>query len=117
MKTALDLPSKNDDFLDRQLLHKADLDYIPGLDYDLGPVFMPSECDVVVGRRANFSSRLPAALDESPEAAKARAEEAARKKAAARAAELEAKKKEEAARLIKPILPASSLFIFSSTNP
>ena len=58
-----------------------------------------------------------AAIDESPEAAKARAEETARKKAAALAAEIEAKKKEEAAKLIKPILPASSLFIFSSTNP
>jgi len=99
VKTALDFPSKKDDFLDRQLLHKADLDYIPGLDYDLGPVFIPT------------------AIDESPEAAKARAEETARKKAAALAAEIEAKKKEEAAKLIKPILPASSLFIFSSTNP
>lgn len=116
MKTALDLPSKNDDFLDRQLLHKADLDYIPGLDYDLGPVFMPSKFGV--GERISFHFLLrQAALDESPEAAKARAEEAARKKAAALAAELEAKKKEEATRLIKPILPASSLFIFSSTNP
>lgn len=41
----------------------------------------------------------------------------AKKKAEAAAAEAEAKRKEEAARLVKPILPASSLFIFSSTNP
>ena len=48
VKTAFDIPStqtkssKADDFLDRQLFSKADLDYIPGLDYDLGPVFIPS---------------------------------------------------------------------------
>ena len=59
----------------------------------------------------------PGALDESPEAAKARAEEAARKKEAAAMAEAEAKRKEETARVVKPILPHSSLFIFSSTNP
>ena len=34
--------AKDDDFLDRHLIGKADLDYIPGLDYDLGPVFIPS---------------------------------------------------------------------------
>lgn len=33
----------NTDFLDRQIFEKADLDYIPGLDYDVGPVFMPSK--------------------------------------------------------------------------
>ena len=33
----------NTDFLDRQLFEKTDLDYIPGLDYDLGPVFIPSK--------------------------------------------------------------------------
>jgi hypothetical protein len=33
----------NNDFLDRQLFEKADLDYIPGLDYDVGPVFIPSK--------------------------------------------------------------------------
>ena len=49
VKTAFDIPpahptnSKADDFLDRQLIHKANLDYIPGLDYDLGPVFIPSK--------------------------------------------------------------------------
>jgi hypothetical protein len=49
VKTASDNPSlhptntKADDFLDRQLIQKADLDYIPGLDYDLGPVFIPSK--------------------------------------------------------------------------
>ena len=35
----------NTDFLDRQIFEKADLDYIPGLDYDLGPVFLPSRVD------------------------------------------------------------------------
>ena len=58
--------------------------------------------------------KLPG-LDD-PVAMKARAEEAARKKEAQMAAEAEAKKKEQA-RVVKPILPASSLFIFSSTNP
>jgi septal ring factor EnvC (AmiA/AmiB activator) len=53
---------------------------------------------------------------DDPAAAKARAEEAARKKQAEAAAEAEAKKKEQA-RVVKPILPHSSLFIFSSTNP
>ena len=49
VKTAFDLPpthnphSKTDDFLDRHLIQKANLDYIPGLDYDLGPVFIPSK--------------------------------------------------------------------------
>ena len=49
VKTAFDIPStspthpKADDFLDRHLIQKADLDYIPGLDYDLGPVFIPSK--------------------------------------------------------------------------
>ena len=33
----------NTDFLDRQIFEKADLDYIPGLDYDLGPVYIPSK--------------------------------------------------------------------------
>jgi hypothetical protein len=47
VKTAFDVPpqqSKNandDDFLDRHLIGKANLDYIPGLDFDLGPVFIP----------------------------------------------------------------------------
>lgn len=53
---------------------------------------------------------------DDPEAAKARAEEAAKKKAAEAAAEAEAKKKEQA-NAVKPILPYSSMFIFSSTNP
>lgn len=38
------VPPKNanaDDYLDRNLYNKADLDYIPGLDYDLGPVLIP----------------------------------------------------------------------------
>jgi hypothetical protein len=56
-------------------------------------------------------------LDNSPAAVKARAEEAAKKKEAAAIAEADAKKKEREARTVKPILPASSLFIFSSTNP
>jgi hypothetical protein len=60
--------------------------------------------------------KLPG-LDESAAAAKARAEEEAKKKAAAAAAEAEAKKKEQASRVVKPILPFSSMFIFSSTNP
>jgi septal ring factor EnvC (AmiA/AmiB activator) len=60
--------------------------------------------------------KLPG-LDDSAAAAKARATEEAKKKAAAAAAEAEAKKKEQAARPVKPILPHSSLFIFSSTNP
>ena len=58
--------------------------------------------------------KLPG-LDD-PAAAKARTEEAARKKEAQVAAEAEAKKKEQT-RVVKPILPASSMFIFSSTNP
>ncbi|CAF0900785.1 unnamed protein product [Rotaria sordida] len=95
--------SQADDYLDRHLFEKADLDYIPGLDYDLGPIFMPTALDKLPG------------LDD-PAAAKARAEEAERKKAAEAAAEAEAKKKEQA-RSVKPILPYSSMFIFSSTNP
>ncbi|CAF3829900.1 unnamed protein product [Rotaria sp. Silwood1] len=94
--------SKTDDYLDRHLFEKANLDYIPGLDYDLGPVFMPT-----LDKLQGFND---------PETAKARAEEAARKKAAEAAAEAEAKKKEQA-RTVKPILPYSSMFIFSSTNP
>ncbi len=58
--------------------------------------------------------KLPGLND--PEAAKARAEEAAKKREAEAAAEAEARKKEQA-RVVKPILPASSMFIFSSTNP
>ncbi len=49
VKNAFDIPqqqhqtsSNADDYLDRHLFAKADLDYIPGLDYDLGPVFIPS---------------------------------------------------------------------------
>ncbi len=60
--------------------------------------------------------RLPG-LDESAAAAKAKADEEAKKKAAAAAAEAEAKRKEQASRVVKPILPHSSMFIFSSTNP
>ena len=58
--------------------------------------------------------KLPG-LDD-PAVVKARAEEAARKKEAEAVAEAEAKKKEQA-RVVKPILPYSSMFIFSSTNP
>ncbi|UJR21745.1 hypothetical protein I4U23_024820 [Adineta vaga] len=101
VKTAFDIPpnqppsnSKADDYLDRQIFQKADLDYIPGLDYDLGPVFIPT------------LDRLPGLND--PEAAKARAEAAARKREAEAAAEAEARKKEQA-RVVKPILPASSI--------
>ena len=113
---------KSDDFLDRHLFQKTDLDYIPGLDYDLGPVFLPSKISFSFQWKTkwiflNFEQLFLAALDESPEAAKARAEEAAKKREAAAAAEAEAKRKEEAARLVKPILPHSSLFVFSSTNP
>jgi len=53
VKTAFDLQSPsqtysssskaNTDYLDRHLFEKADLDYIPGLDYDLGPVYIPSK--------------------------------------------------------------------------
>lgn len=55
VRTAFDSPATNQpppptshskgntDILDQQLFEKADLDYIPGLDYDLGPVFIPSE--------------------------------------------------------------------------
>jgi len=53
---------------------------------------------------------------DDPATVKARAEEAARKKEAEAVAEAEAKKKEQA-RVVKPILPYSSMFIFSSTNP
>ncbi|CAF3020652.1 unnamed protein product [Rotaria sp. Silwood2] len=95
----------NTDFLDRQLFEKADLDYIPGLDYDLGPVYLPTSLDKLPG------------LEETAAAAKARANEEARKKAEAAAAEAAAKKKEQASRVVKPILPHSSMFIFSTTNP
>jgi septal ring factor EnvC (AmiA/AmiB activator) len=60
--------------------------------------------------------KLPG-LDQSAAAAKAQADEEAKKKAAAAAAEADAKKKEQATRVVKPILPHSSMFIFSSTNP
>ncbi|CAF1363793.1 unnamed protein product [Adineta ricciae] len=110
VKTAFDTPanqptsnSKADDYLDRQIFQKADLDYIPGLDYDLGPVLLPTSLDKLPGLN-------------SPEAIKARAEEAARKKEAEAAAEAEAKRKEQT-RVVKPILEASSMFIFSNTNP
>ncbi len=53
VKTAFDIQSPpqhqstnskaNTDFLDRHLYEKADLDYIPGLDYDLGPIYIPSK--------------------------------------------------------------------------
>ena len=33
----------NTNILDRQLFEKTNLDYIPGLDYDLGPVYIPSK--------------------------------------------------------------------------
>ncbi|CAF3656370.1 unnamed protein product, partial [Adineta steineri] len=110
VKTAFDIPaqhhssnSRSDDYLDRQIFQKSDLDYIPGLDYDLGPVIIPTSLDQLTG--AN-----------DPAVAKARAEEAARKREAEAAAEAEARKNAEA-RVIKPILEASSMFIFSSTNP
>ncbi len=35
----------NTDYLDRQIFEKADLDYIPGLDYDMGPIYLPSRID------------------------------------------------------------------------
>ena len=38
--------SKVDNFWDRQLFEKADLDNIPGLDYDLGPVVIPSSYSI-----------------------------------------------------------------------
>lgn len=60
--------------------------------------------------------KLPG-LDEAAVAAKVRADEEAKKKAAAAAAEAEAKRKEQTTRVVKPILPHSSMFIFSSTNP
>lgn len=115
----------NTDFLDRQLFEKADLDYIPGLDYDLGPVFIPSKdqlsCFSLLFEIITFCliaplDKLPG-LDENAAAAKARADEEARKKAEAAAAEADAKKKEQATSSVKPILPHSSMFIFSSTNP
>jgi hypothetical protein len=129
VKTAFDMPphqhqtsSKADDYLDRHLMSKADLDYIPGLDDHLGPVFIPSRNIIFTKKRLNFIfsfslasfDKLPG-LDD-PAAAKARAEEAARKREAEIAAEAEAKKKENT-RVVKPILPHSSMFIFSSTNP
>lgn len=53
VKTAFDIPphspnqssnsKTNTDYLDRHLFEKADLDYIPGLDFDMGPVFIPSK--------------------------------------------------------------------------
>lgn len=135
MRTAFDLPAThqppstthskgNTDILDQQLFEKADLDYIPGLDYDLGPVFIPSEIDQ--SERFSFDPLVVSlvALDNLPPldpaaqaAAKAKADEAARKKEAEAAAEAEARRKEQARRPVKPILPYSSMFIFSSTNP
>lgn len=63
VKTAFDLPSPtqhhstnskaNSDFLDRHMFEKADLDYIPGLDYDLGPVYLPSKTYYFVEKNKN----------------------------------------------------------------
>ena len=136
VKTAFDLqttphPSQyhpssskdNTDFLDRQIFEKADLDYIPGLDYDLGPVFLPSRIFFCLEeKRSRFVDGLASldklpGMDESAAAAKARADEEARKKVAAAAAEAEARRREQVTRVVKPILPHSSMFIFSSTNP
>ena len=66
VKTAFDLPphhppaanSKADDFLDRHLIQKADLDYIPGLDYDLGPVFIPSKDFISMIEKNSMSSSI-----------------------------------------------------------
>ncbi len=100
------------------------MDYIPGLDYDLGPVYIPSKIIAFFLRDKErwvyfciaSLDKLPG-RDESAAAVKARADEEAKKKAAAAAAEADAKKKEQASRVVKPILPYSSMFIFSSTNP
>ncbi len=61
VKTAFNIPShqhptssKADDYLDRHLFAKADLDYIPGLDYDLGPVFIPSR-NLIFSFKLNFN--------------------------------------------------------------
>lgn len=135
VKKSFDLPPQsqytsstskaNTDFLDRQLFEKADLDFIPGLDYDMGPVYIPSKITFIYFFDFNAKKylffiapldKLPG-LDEATAAAKARADEEARKKAEAAAAEANAKKKEQSSRIIKPILPHSSMFIFSSTNP
>ena len=58
VKTAFDVPSSppqyqssNTDILDRQLFEKNDLDYIPGLDYDMGPVFIPSKILILASVR------------------------------------------------------------------
>jgi hypothetical protein len=104
------------------MFEKADLDYIPGLDYDMGPVYIPSKIKFSNHHYCSFLfciaslDKLPA-LDQSATAVKARADEAAKKKEAVAAAEAEAKKKEQTTRIVKPILPHSSMFIFSSTNP
>lgn len=69
VKTAFDVPTThpshhnpssskgNTDFLDRQIFEKADLDYIPGLDYDLGPVFIPSkrEGEILIRDKKNYA--------------------------------------------------------------
>lgn len=68
----------------------------------------------MVGSLLASLDKMPGLND--PATAKARAEEAAKKREAEAAAEAEAKRNEQA-RTVKPILEASSMFIFSNTNP
>ena len=65
VKTAFDVPSSppqyqssNTDILDRQLFEKTNLDYIPGLDYDMGPVFIPSKILAVGSARVLEGERV-----------------------------------------------------------
>ena len=121
----------NTDILDRQLFEKTNLDYIPGLDYDLGPVYIPSKAILMIicSRQLKIKKRssdfllapldkLPA-LDESAAAAKVRSDEKTQKEAETTAVDADIKKKKQtsSSRVVKPVVPHSSMFIFSTTNP
>ena len=62
--------------------------------------------------------KLPAS-DESATTAKARSDEKAQKNTETTAVDVDTKKKEQtsSSRVVKPIVPHSSMFIFSTTNP
>ncbi|CAF0820027.1 unnamed protein product [Didymodactylos carnosus] len=101
VKQAFDIPDTREQssYLDKQLFEKTNLDNIPGLDYEFGPVYIPSSLDELPSKNVKVTDQKE--LD------RIKQEKLAEKK-----------KKEEKAKVIeKPILPFSSMFIFSSTNP
>ncbi|CAF1075761.1 unnamed protein product, partial [Didymodactylos carnosus] len=86
-------------YLDKQLFEKTNLDNIPGLDYEFAPLYLPSTLDKLPSKDDNTLDKKQ--LD------KIKQEKADEKK-----------KEEEKAQIVaKPVLPFSSMFIFSSTNP